>query len=259
MAQFAPVAPPQILQALRAYGDIVIGRYHLLLSHDVAVKPHLYKGLLPRGSLVIMDNSVIELGYPVDHDTMQTALEIVPSQIVVLPDVIRDRSLTLDLSFQAADIYSDFMDFHNSCFMAVPQGNSLDELQECAFQLRHIEGIGAWGVGRFVTELLGTRDSLVRWLWESREMHLPSHKFGPFIHLLGFSEDMEDDMKCCRCPGVLGIDSAVPVRMGQQRQLISKTQKAHAPRMDWWDTSVPHIYPETLANLSLVRTWAQFG
>lgn len=259
MAQFAPVAPAPILRALRNFGDNVLGRYHLLLAHDVAKKPHEYKDLLPQGSFVIMDNSVIELGYPVDKSTMEEALRIVPAGVIVLPDVIKDRSLTLDLTFQAADDYWDLLDHHCQVFMCVPQGNTLEELKDCAYQMRHVEGIGAWGVGRFVTELLGTRKEFVEWLWHTPSMHLPSHKFGPFIHLLGFSENMEDDMECCRLPGVLGIDSAVPIRMGQERQVISKGQKAHSPRRDWWDKAYAHIHPETLANLSLVRTWVQYG
>jgi len=258
MGQFAPVCPPQILKALRAYGDQIVGKYHLLLAHDVAAKPHEYKDLLPEKSLIIMDNSIIEMGYPVPLDVMQEALRIVPSQIVVLPDVIKNRSLTLDLSFQAAEDYSHIMDFNLSSFMCVPQGESLEELMDCAIQMRHLENVGAWGIGRFVTEMLGSRKDLVEWIWNTPELHLPYRRHGPFIHLLGFSENMEDDMLCARLPGVMGIDSAVPVRMGQNRQVMQRTQRAHSPRGDWWDTAVPFIYPETLANLSLVRNWINF-
>jgi len=259
MTQFAPVAPPQLLRALREQGEHVVGRYHLLLAHDVAAKPHEYKELLPPNSMVIMDNSIIELGYPVTPQVMGTALSIVPSQVVVLPDVIRKKDETLELSFRGADFFSNLLNFGTQQFMVVPQGNSLEELKECAYEMRYIEGVGCWGVGRFVTEMLGSRAEFVKWLWETRELHLAARKHGPFIHLLGFSENMEDDIACAKLPGVLGIDSAVPVRMGQNRQMISRKQKAHAPRGDWWDTAVPFIHPETVANLSLVRSWIQYG
>lgn len=259
MAQFAPVAPPQVLRSLRELGEQVVGRYHLLLAHDVVDKPHEYKDLLPRGAFVIMDNSIIELGHPVDARTMRRALEIVPSNVVVLPDVIREFDYTLELSFTAAEQYREFIDFHKTTYMAVPQGTTMDELMKSAWELRHIEGVGCWGIPRHIVELLGSRIEFTRWIWDTLDMHLAYRKHGPFIHLLGFSDDMEDDLECCHLPGVLGIDSAVPIRMGQHRQQISKVQKTHVPRLDWWAGATSHIHPETLANLMLVRNWTQFS
>jgi hypothetical protein len=255
MAQFAPVAPPQVLRALREMGEHVAGRYHLLLAHDVVDHPHLYKDLLPPGSFVILDNSIIELGHPVDARTMRRALEIVPSQVVVLPDMIREFDQTLELSFMAAEQYREFIDFSKTMYMAVPQGTTMAELQKSAQELKYIEGVGCWGIPRHITELLGSRQEFTRWIWDDFDMHLAYRRHGPFIHLLGFSDDMEDDLACCRLPGVMGIDSAVPLRMGQHRQMISKLQKTHVPRSDWWENATSHIYPETIANLSLVRTW----
>jgi hypothetical protein len=257
MAQFAPVAPPNVLRSLRDLGDTIVGRYHLLLAHDVVARPHLYKDLLPDGSFVIMDNSIIELGHPVDAPTMKRALEIVPSNVVVLPDVIKDYDQTLELSFMAADQYSKFVDPAKTKYMAVPQGQTRAEIIKSALELAYIDNVGCWGIPRHITSWEGTRMDFIKWIWEKQETRLKSSRWGPFIHLLGFSENMEDDLKCSHLSGVLGIDSAVPVRMGQNKQIIQRTQQAHAPRDDWWSRASSDIQAETIANLSLVRTWLQ--
>jgi hypothetical protein len=205
-----------------------------------------------------MDNSIVELGHPVDARTMRRALEIVPSQVVVLPDVIREFDQTLELSFGAAEQYREFVDFTKTMYMAVPQGTSLDELKKSAWELKFIEGVGCWGVPRHITSLLGSRQEFTKWIWDDMEMHLAYRRHGPFIHLLGFSDDMEDDLTCCNLPGVMGIDSAVPIRMGQHKQMITRTQKTHVPRDNWWSNATSHIHAETIANLSLVRTWTMF-
>jgi hypothetical protein len=257
MTQFAPVAPPQVLMALKDLGEHIIGRYHLLLAHDVVARPHEYKNLLPPGSFVIMDNSIIELGYPVDAETMQEALCIVPSQVVVLPDILGESDATIEMSFVAADKYRTLLD-PKIMYMGVPQGRCLEELKYCAKEMWHIEGLGCWGIPRHITGLIGSRREFTKWIWDEPEMRLPAKPRGAFIHLLGFSDDMEDDILASHLPGVLGIDSAVPIRMGQNKQLISRLQQAHTPRKDWWDTATRHITAETIANLALIRNWVQF-
>jgi hypothetical protein len=254
MARFAPVAPPQVLRGLKDMSDHIVGRYHLLLAHDVAARPEEYRGLLPDNSLVIMDNSIIELGEPVDAETMKAALDVVPAQVIVLPDMIRDASRTLELSIQGAADYARIIDPRVQTFMAVPQGKDLAELKECAWQLRQIPQVSHWGVGRFVTEMLGTRTDFTSWLWENPAKVI-TNRFSPFIHLLGFSDNLEDDLTCARYPGVLGIDSAAPVRMGQYGQMVSRNIPSHTPRGDWWLTADGVIQPATVANLSLIRAW----
>lgn len=254
MPQFAPVCPPQLLKGLKMYGESVVGRYHLLLAHDVAARSAEYTNLLPARSMVIMDNSVIELGHPVTADVMARALKVVQAQLVVLPDIIRDYERTLILSNSAAKTYADVMEPHQK-FMAVPQGRDLYELQDCAQHLARIPGVAVWGVGRHIVDMLGSRKEIVEYLRTSPMTRLNPAPFGNWIHLLGFSENLADDLECARMPGVMGIDSAVPLRMGQADQLITAEQQSHDPRKKWWDEETGTVRPTTLGNLSLIREW----
>jgi hypothetical protein len=262
MALYAPVCPPQILRGLRALGDDIVGKYHLLLAHDVHEHPELYRDVLPSNSMIIMDNGTIELGHPVSLREMRSALDVVPAQIIVLPDVIKDSQKTLEMSTAAATEWLPLLHTRGSYlsegkFMAVPQGKSFEELQSCALALAELPNVGAWGVGRFITDMLGSRIPFIEWLRDTKETQLPNGRFTPFIHLFGFSENLQDDIAASNIPKVMGIDSAVPIRLGQHGFMIDPHQKTHIPRGDWWDKASGQIRAETLANLLLFRSWIQ--
>jgi hypothetical protein len=255
MTRFAPVAPPQLLRSLKEYGDSVLGFYHLLLAHDVVSRPDDYRNLIPKGSVVIMDNSVIELGSPVSAETMKEAISIVPTDVVVLPDVIGDMKATIELSCKTAEQYLDVMPNNGTrpVFMAVPQGSTPYEVQDCAEGLAEINNLGMWGVGRYITQRFGTRRYMVDFL-----NHTPWLPRCP-IHLLGFSDNFRDDMDCAGIDNVRGIDSAVPLRMGQGYNTIRPYQTYHTPRGSWWETETGKLVPDTLANIFLVREWLTHG
>lgn len=252
MASYAPVAPPQLLRKLRDLGDFVIGSYHLLLAHDVVARPKEYEDLFPRGSFIILDNSVIELGKPVDIQVLLEAVYIVQPRLVVLPDSIGEMKSTLATSIavaQSVELPG------KTGWMAVPQGSNLDELKECSdVMLKEIPDLGAWGVGRFITAMTGSRVPFTKWLGDRRPNVTSSIGF---MHLLGFSDNVDDDYLASKLHGVMGIDSAVPVRMGQRGRVISLDQGAIEPRGDFWENPGNEVTPETLANLYLTRGWFQ--
>src|SRR6266566_6354097 len=92
MSRFAIVAPPNILQTLKACNTL--GDCHLLLAHDIVKKEEEYHdlfnhlGQLSPRKLIILDNSVIETGNAVNVDVVAHAASIVNPTCVVLPDVM---------------------------------------------------------------------------------------------------------------------------------------------------------------------------
>lgn len=259
MAQYAPVMPPQLARNIKPYGDHVIGTYHLLLAHDVAERPEAYEDLYPHNAFIVMDNSVIELGHPVDFHTMSEAVKAVRPRIIVLPDVIKNRDETVELSREFAERYAPLLQ-PDQRFMAVPQGNTYDELRECARTLKSIPGVGAWGVGRFITEMLGSRVPMVHALCTEHDLLLGSTgRFAPFVHMLGFSNDLADDMTAASIRGVMGIDSAAPVRMGQSGLLMKPDGYGHVIRGNWWEEEKGDLHAATIANIMMVRDWMAFG
>ena len=262
MMRFAPVVPIEVAQAMQE--DEILGNYHLLLAHDVQARSKEYREVYHKISYptIIMDNSVIELGEPVDAPVMVHAIESVYTDegvyIVVLPDALMDGEATMErirVAFNewAKDIQKIFPSVQ---FMGVPQGKDVQEWVRCVEDLSHYEEITWLGIPRnFREKLTGTRIQAVQ----------IAHMINPTwqMHLLGFSDDLHDDMTTCHLSSrfnypVQGIDSAVPIRTAmRERMHISFSYSTHNPRGDWWENpgdyaSTSHIVK---ANIKRINTW----
>src|SRR5215469_4735121 len=147
MAYFCIVAPIHILEQLK--NRHAMGRYHLLLAHDVVEKSHAYKmafdNIHPHPySFVVMDNSVIELGDAVDLSMLQEACNIVRPSCVVLPDVLEQADATIDSCLDAIDSWSKIL----GPLMFCPQGIDTHSFTWCAEQLADDPRIKYWGCPR---------------------------------------------------------------------------------------------------------------
>lgn len=245
-AQFAPVCPPAILMDMKRRG--LLGSYHLLLAHDVAANPEEYETIFrPRGNFyIIMDNSLIELGHPCDDGTMQKAWNILDPDVAVLPDKLCDIDFTIRESFNAG---SRWWRLGIDRFLGVVQGTTEAELLSCADQFVSIPFVKALSIPRVVTDkVLGSRTEITQKIHE-RSPHLS-------IHLLGFSDNIEDDIKTAKLPFVQGIDSAVPVRAGllgiEMDRVPAKVLNNLPPRGDFWE-SAKTLNPGAINNLNYIR------
>lgn len=257
MARFAPVVPLSIARMLQEQG--ALGDYHLLLAHDVLAHPKEYQEIYGgKGYDIIMDNSLIELGHPLPMVEVLEAAEIVGAQKFVFPDTLGDFRSTYDKVSKALDewydIPGDFAEVVKP--VAVVQGNNYEECVRCLEQYINW-GIENISIPRVLVEKLGTRTEI---LMKALERGFSS------IHLLGFSDDVLDDITCARLPGVSGIDSAVPVRAGIKevdiRSLVLKvhgTKDAIGPRGDFWDTKWNDLnryqVMQVLSNLANIRSF----
>jgi len=243
---FAPVAPPQLLLELKKQG--LFGNYHLLLAHDVKAQADLYKEIFADrrkgdGVFVILDNSLIELGYPADINTIAEAAEIVKPDCVVLPDHLGDYKQTVAASAEAVEAWKGF---DLPPFLGVVQGNNLGEYMDCAKALIQM-GCDFLSVPRVATQILGSRVNVVQSIFSIHRVRM---------HLLGFSNvRFFDDLMSAKMPGVMGIDSAVPIRLGHQN--ITMTQQACStvgPRGTYWEdcTELTHTISH---NLGVARGW----
>lgn len=265
MSRFAPVCPPQMAGQLKQLG--LLGDYHLLLAHDIAEQPEEYSKVFKdlQGATLILDNSVIEIGYAAADEVVATAYAALQgggSEIItVLPDCLGDWRTTAELSAEAAVVWEE--KGIKPPYMAVPQGNTRHEFQQCAHLLARLPNVTYWGIPRYLTKVCETR----QWAIDVCR----SEKPGINIHLLGFSDDLLDDVACARRTEVTGIDSAVPLRMGMisvQMSLDNMYNTVLPPRQpNWWQAaSVWELHDRNLAsdeqvestvvtNLKTVRQW----
>ena len=230
MSKYAPVAPIALLEQLNRNGQFE--DYHLLLPHEILKEPERYRELFyPNTSgksdmFVILDNSVVELGAAVPLSMMFDAAEIVQPAVIVLPDVMGDAMNTVRASTAAANKWQRA---GLGPFMAVVQGRSIPELIWCASQLSQIPNVEFWGAPRIVANEFGTRKVLDPILG----MSIKPIDNQPKVHLLGMSHFYQDDIECASMPGVRGIDSANPLVLGQNGDLIDNYQ--HVPRGNYWE------------------------
>lgn len=249
MARFAIVAPPDILEHLDATN--VLEDTHLLLAHDVVKQPFRYSNLFDDemrphqdSRLVIMDNSVIELGNAVDLHMIEVACELTRPTCVVLPDVMLDGPATTISCTDAVDVWQDLLcrgKNKDMSFMFVPQGKTIHEFVKCAESLCDNHAIGYWGVPRNLVKTLGSRFDAIKLL----------SAINPYrwIHMLGFSDDMIDDVICAREFEVGSIDSAVPLRLRDRLTLSG----VPSPRGDWWENA--EFHDNVIPNLRTARGW----
>ena len=253
MARFAPVCPPHILEKLQPLNS---GDYHLLLAHDVAANP-AYKAFFDkfRNFTIIMDNSVIELGNAVNLDVIKNACYQVPPSTIVLPDVLLDAKATVDSCGAALPIWTEaFADIIGNTFdtgrgfMIVPQGKTIQEWAWCAEQFKDDLRINYWGIPRNLVDQIGTRRDAI----EIAHALCPHRQ----IHLLGFSDNIVDDVLCSRNRLVAGIDSAVPLRAASEGKQISFDLQI-GPRGDWWD-NCQHVLGMDF-NIQTYKQWIRWS
>jgi hypothetical protein len=253
MARFCPVVPSRMIMPMGRDG--ILGNSHLLLAHDVAEDRHYrvyFNEHVPDAAvdLFIMDNSVVELGTAKLLPTMQKALDSFDRQrvIAVLPDVLKDGPATVTATWAA---YQDWLQMaKDMCaeLMVVPQGKDWYEWAACAEELAYLNYVNWWGIPRNLVEVCGTRRKAV----ELASFLNPHRK----IHMLGFSDDLSDDMLTARkYPSVRSIDSAVPIRAASLGLEFSLSLKI-PPRGDWWDTGV---YNSELTIKNVRRAREMFG
>lgn len=250
MTKFAPVCPIHIAEGLQQ--DNALGRYHLLLAHDILNEPERYGDLFKNMiGTKILDNSVIELGTSVDINVIAKAAKIVKANVIVLPDVLLNAEQTIIDCRKAyvewSKVLSDELDYYWS-FMFVPQGKTRAEFAACAEALSDLSSIRWWGIPRnYNIQGLGSRVDAVNIC----KATAPDRN----IHLLGFSDDIVDDVLSSRSQHVTGIDSAVPLRAASAGMRMSMNLPDLGRRGDWWDNPNTTYDQQMATNCSLFRKW----
>jgi hypothetical protein len=253
MKNYAPIAPVALLRQMKERG--ILGRYHLTLVQDVLKHAPDYTDLFHRqGYFVILDNGAAE-GYEAMPAELMDAAGIVSASCICLPDELQNKNQTLRLidGFLARAARRSYM----NQWMAIPQGKDHNDILKCADEIvRTLGGPPAyWGVPRWISNNFGSRSWLVRELYENDKYNRNTFD-DPFIHILGMSANLADDLRCARMPGVMGIDSANPVVMGQRGVDIGVDENyVHLPRKteewDFWEEK--YLTPSSIRNIQWVR------
>lgn len=258
MALFAPVAPIQILESLKL--NSVLGSYHLLLAHHVLEQPERFKTLFDGmpACTIIMDNSIVELGDAASDEKVLEAINCIQTRpgsphwfIPVLTDVMGDGEATRE---KAAASYQWWRENAPGWpLMVVAQGNNWEDFTKTVDHFLigdKYPKIEYVGVPRVLVKTLGSRYRALQYIEAVR----PSIN----VHLLGFSDDVTDDVVCANHPSVEGIDSAVPLRYsysvsGGSSPLYTPSSEIPPRPADWFEKG--EIDEHVLRNLHNIRSW----
>lgn len=259
MAKFAPVVPLSIVESMWHTG--ILGDYHLLLAHDVVSSPEAEDGyskyfyyrmrsMHPKAT-IIMDNSVVELGEAFDFEHCFNAAVLVQADYLVAADAFLESKLTLARSAIFADDFRHMRDHGSIGLMGVVQGRTLEECMVCAEYYAHDELFRGIAVPRCLTPVLGSRMSVL--------LEIQRRLAGRFdcVHMLGFSDDLVDDIACARLPFVNGIDSAAPIRGALKGIQVQLPHTDFGPRGDFWQTTYQQGWDALAAITDNVNTVRQ--
>lgn len=254
---FAPVAPIQVLQALKEHGREFLGNYHLLLTHHILEHKEEFAALFSDGGYtLIVDNSIVELGAAAIDAAVFEACETVVGThsknwvVPVLADVMGNSPSTIQYASQSYTWWDERLKDNtqkawNYPLMVVLQGNSWEAFCATAdyFLATDMFPRIEWvGIPRILVQHLGTRTKAIEYV----KALAPSVS----IHLLGFSDDATDDAVCANIHGVMGIDSAVPLRTDGH----FTPSAVIGPRPEnWFDTA--QLDNQMLKNLANARVW----
>ena len=246
MTHFAPVSPLSGLRRLAKTPE-ALGTYQLLIApiilHDKKGYRRFFLEEQEGRQHVIVDNGVIEQGESVDIEDIYEAAHTVGAQLIVLPDTIDDGYATA----RQAERYLPALRRLDSSMdtMGVVQGTTFEECLECAEKLVSL-GVDWLGVPRGLTKNLKSRVPLVITL--SDEHGLP-------MHVLGFSDNIADDLMAAACHRLVrGMDAAtpgwapqrLPVRPPEDSRYLGRRPK------DFWLSQLA-VHAEE--NILTVRRW----
>lgn len=274
MARFAPVVPVHMAASLQngSQQRDYLGEYHLLLAHDVIDKPDQYREIYGKvrtdyvsHSFIIMDNSIVELGKAMEIADLLRACQILRPDCLVIPDVmgegeetrIKARSFVREYCQKALELESK--GWEAPPLLGVIQGEDVEDALETYMLYYSLPLVDYISVPRIITKQHGSRMPLL--LAMQRQQGTLRSFQG--LHLLGFSDNILDDVACARMPFVKGIDSAVPIRagLGNIRMDLNDVEwsKMVGPRGSFWeqpcDTGWDMCLPCIQTNLTTYRRW----
>lgn len=275
MARFAPVVPTSMALALQGDSSADLdhlGGYHLLLAHDILDKPkeyqRIYNPIRSRwsDSFIILDNSIIELGAPMGIKDLLAASKILKPDCIVIPDVMgrgqetREEATKFVRQYvQAATESGDDV----PSLMGVLQGDNVEDVMDTLLTFYTLPLVEYIGIPRILTKMHGSRMPVLLEMTRSpATIRTKLHSFKGF-HLLGFSDDILDDVTCARIPWIQGIDSNVPVRAAAKGIQVSLDDvgpegwsEKTGPRGDFWEQKLNEDQlAQAKVNLELYRGW----
>jgi len=214
-----------------AYLDLIEDRpVHMALAHlalDSTEYAEWYHEQAERGSFVILDNSLIELGQALPMHDLLRAAELCGATEVILPDVFKDSRGTVASVKKALTEIDQLEDIIPrgiaTSLMCVVHGADREDWIECYDELARSvlsESISTFGIPKVLDEVWspGGRIGCTTFLQQSGRIN-PRKAY----HLLGiWTDPIEVRMQSIH-PWIRSLDTALPFHAGQHGLRFTST------------------------------------
>ena len=193
------------------------------------------------GTFLIMDNGLIEGDPRPIEELLQKALDVGAHELI-LPDVFRDSRGTLQAVEKASKyLEKQFGDDWPVGFMAVPQGETLEQWLSCAIMLLDNPVVSCIGVPKVLVDIAG-RDGRLRAIQELANR--TGDIGGRALHLLGcwrtplevsiIAKAVEQE----KIPEIRGVDSAIPYVYARAGIKINDDDRPDSEPIDFEDGTI---------------------
>lgn len=229
--------------------------YHLTLATNILEDPdyeRYYKYRASMGDYVMLDNCAYELGAAISDLQLKMCIKAINPTAMFLPDVRFDSKTTLERVRKAIPIFKDM----GVSLLAVPQGNSLEDVLYCYDELMKMEHIDGFGIYEEIGEVtgVGRRADFLKLLQDTGRVSETR-----VYHCLGMEEDVEQVKRLATFPWVMGVDSAKPVVYGIHGIALSQegplVPYPHRPK-NYFEHKDVQFRSVIHQNITQVQQWA---
>lgn len=252
--QVSIISPTPYLDKFTSQSDL-----HLILAHKVLEDDTYAKFYANETKFKILDNSVYELGKPLDADSLiQAAMRVNPDEIAY-PDYVGDGVATLNACKKFHPTVQKH--FPRKARMIIPQGHDMTEWLWCLQELINLTGHST----RDLTIGIGFQNCNVFEAFNPGmafdRVYVASYlaRLYPYnIHLLGGGDNAGELCWYGEEIRVRSIDTAIPIIAGAANEKFATGGWIrNGRRLDWKNTNYTSEQLETIQyNIDRLKRWA---
>lgn len=230
-------------------------KFHLALAIPDLMSRRAYGGMYMRlarlGDFVVLDNGIAE-GQPSPPESLMAQAATLGAQEVVAPDVMKDANATIKA-------VEDFFKLERPArfqYMAVVQGEKVEDFFKCADVFASIESINTLGIPRHMLTTLNQKAARIDFAYVVDERYP-----GRFdLHLLGTNPMWIPEVKHAAkySPFIRSVDTSMPFSYALAGQDLALTTE-HITRPDrYFDIDWPSKVdgPLIRSNIRTFMEWA---
>ncbi len=217
----AVVSPVNLLEKYSTDFHIVLTQYYL----NSKAYRDFYLERRAAGDFIILDNGAAELKAAMDNFYIQEVWSDLQPSIVVAPDTIYNKYLTITDTMNFLAQWSEKLHDKGIRIMAVPQGTDAKEWFEC-YKVFNAEPRIDWlGISMFYTPKFSKRSKALELI--APTVHKPCHLLGLWNNPYDLLEDREFNF-------VMSIDTAKSVEFALEGLTLADWAKHRHIDDDWY-------------------------